>query len=78
MRLRISTFVAPILSAIIYGANAEQAPASGELYPPGYLTLVNRANVLLSAGQFNDAAKAYSEAIGMYTLVTLRVLLTVG
>ena len=64
MRLSITTLVAPIITAIIYGANAEPAGGGGELYPPGYLPLVNRANALLTAGQFNDAAKAYTEAIG--------------
>ncbi|KAI0260967.1 TPR-like protein [Gloeopeniophorella convolvens] len=37
--------------------------AAGALYPPGLQPLINRANALLSAGTFNDAAKAYSEAI---------------
>ena len=38
--------------------------ADSELYPPGLLPLINRANILLSTGQFNEAAKVYSEAIG--------------
>lgn len=37
----------------------------GGLYPPGLLPLINRANALLSTGQFNEAAKIYTEAIGM-------------
>jgi DnaJ family protein C protein 3 len=36
----------------------------GALYPPGLQPLINRANALLSAGTFHDAAKAYSDAIG--------------
>ncbi|KAJ7599168.1 hypothetical protein C8J56DRAFT_1011058 [Mycena floridula] len=36
---------------------------SGGLYPPGLLPLINRANALLSTGQFSEAAKVYSEAI---------------
>jgi DnaJ family protein C protein 3 len=40
----------------------------GGLYPPGLLPLINRANALLSAGQFNEAAKIYSEAIGTLQL----------
>ncbi|KIL56237.1 hypothetical protein M378DRAFT_37691, partial [Amanita muscaria Koide BX008] len=36
-------------------------PAS--LYPPGLQPLIHRANSLLTAGQFTDAAKLYSEAI---------------
>jgi DnaJ family protein C protein 3 len=40
------------------------AAADGGLYPPGLLPLINKANVLLSSGQFNEAAKVYSEAIG--------------
>ena len=38
--------------------------AGSALYPPGLQPLINRANALLSAGTFHDAAKAYSEAIG--------------
>ncbi|KAI0317606.1 hypothetical protein OF83DRAFT_1120519 [Amylostereum chailletii] len=37
--------------------------SAGGLYPPGLLPLINRANVLLSSGQFQEAANAYSEAI---------------
>ncbi|THU93664.1 hypothetical protein K435DRAFT_829423 [Dendrothele bispora CBS 962.96] len=37
--------------------------AAGGLYPPGLLPLINKANVLLSTGQFNEAAKAFTEAI---------------
>ncbi|KAK0448228.1 hypothetical protein EV421DRAFT_1786383 [Armillaria borealis] len=37
--------------------------ADGGLYPPGLLPLINRANSLLSTGQFNEAARIYSEAI---------------
>jgi DnaJ family protein C protein 3 len=33
------------------------------LYPPGLQPLVNKANALLTSGQFHDAAKLYSEAI---------------
>ena len=36
---------------------------SGGLYPPGLLPLINRANALLSSGQFNEAVRIYSEAI---------------
>ena len=39
---------------------------SAGLYPPGLLPIINRANGLLSAGQFNDAARAYSDAIGVF------------
>ena len=41
-------------------------PAAGSLYPPGLLPLINHANSLLSKGQFNDAAIAYSQAIGEF------------
>ena len=46
-----------ILLGFVYAADSE-------LYPPGLLPLINKANILLSTGQFNEAAKAYSEAIG--------------
>jgi DnaJ homolog subfamily C member 3 len=40
-------------------------PSAGSaLYPPGLRPLISRANALLSAGTFHDAARAYSEAIG--------------
>ncbi|KAJ2915551.1 hypothetical protein MD484_g4882, partial [Candolleomyces efflorescens] len=36
---------------------------AGGLYPPGLQPIINRANVLLSTGQFGEAIRAYSEAI---------------
>ncbi|KAG6830798.1 hypothetical protein H0H92_014647 [Tricholoma furcatifolium] len=36
---------------------------SSGLYPPGLLPLINRANTLLSLGQFGEAARIYTEAI---------------
>ncbi|KAJ3760875.1 hypothetical protein EV360DRAFT_80758 [Lentinula raphanica] len=53
-----------ILSSLILFSTSVLADAgAGGLYPPGLLPLINRANALLSTGQFNDAAKIYSEAI---------------
>ena len=69
MRLRLLTFLAPLLSSIICGTNADVSVGGGDLYPPGYLPLVNRANALLTAGQFSDAAKSYSEALGALRLI---------
>ncbi|ESK91303.1 and tpr domain protein [Moniliophthora roreri MCA 2997] len=54
--LALSSF---ILSLAVPYIVADQ----GGLYPPGLLPLINRANALLSAGQFNEAANVYSEAI---------------
>lgn len=45
--------------------------ADSELYPPGLLPLINKANILLSTGQFNEAAKMYSEAIGKFPTLIL-------
>ncbi|KAJ7775622.1 hypothetical protein DFH07DRAFT_901602 [Mycena maculata] len=39
------------------------ADSGAGLYPPGLQPLITRANVLLSSGQFSEAAKVYSEAI---------------
>ena len=69
MRLRL---LVPILTVLLYGANAD--PSAGELYPSGYLPLVNKANTLLSAGQYSDAAKTYSEAIGTSTLILTNII----
>lgn len=45
--------------------DAEPAAGSGSLDPPGLQPLITRANALLSSGQFNEAAKTYTEAIGL-------------
>lgn len=50
------------------------AEPSGGLYPPGLLPLINRANALLSTGQFNEAAKVYSEAIGRFMFLYISFL----
>ncbi|KAH9887660.1 hypothetical protein C8Q73DRAFT_712794 [Cubamyces lactineus] len=66
MLVRLSLLLPLLLVGLVYTANAEQFTISGSggaLYPPGLLPLINRADHLLTAGQFNDAAKAYSEAI---------------
>jgi hypothetical protein len=54
------------LSSLLVLAVQGICAESGGLYPPGLLPLINRANALLSTGQFNEAAKAYSEAIGAH------------
>jgi DnaJ homolog subfamily C member 3 len=52
------------LSVLLVAAvDAASADSSG-LYPPGLLPLIDHANTLLSSGQFNEATKAYTEAIG--------------
>lgn len=58
LRLLLPCFLVTLLS----GVSAD--PSAGALYPPGLQPLINRANALLSVGQFNDAAKAYTNAIG--------------
>jgi DnaJ family protein C protein 3 len=58
------------LSSFLALFNGIYADASGSsLYPPGLQPLISRANTLLSSGQFQDAAKVYSEAIGMLFLL---------
>ncbi|KIK68742.1 hypothetical protein GYMLUDRAFT_215581 [Collybiopsis luxurians FD-317 M1] len=53
----------PRLAALLLLPVAVFADASGSLSPPGLLPLINTANLLLSKGQYTDAARAYSEAI---------------
>ncbi|KAG6852227.1 hypothetical protein C0991_001829 [Blastosporella zonata] len=48
---------------LVFAARSVYGDTSGGLYPPGLLPLINRANTLLSLGQFNEAARIYSEAI---------------
>lgn len=65
MRLQLSAIVVPLVTYYVCSVNAD--PSGSALYPPGLQPIINRANVLLSTGQFNDAAKAYSEAIGEFS-----------
>jgi hypothetical protein len=58
------------LGALLLAFSVQAEPgASGGLDPPGLVPLVTRANALLSAGQFSDAAQAYSDAIGEYPVL---------
>ncbi|KAJ4473177.1 hypothetical protein J3R30DRAFT_3515364 [Lentinula aciculospora] len=50
-------------SLVLLSASVFADSSAGGLYPPGLLPLINRANALLSTGQFNDAARVYTEAI---------------
>jgi DnaJ homolog subfamily C member 3 len=54
------------ISTILALVGSVLAGEPGALSPPGLQPLINRANALLSSGQFLDAANAYSEAIGAY------------
>jgi len=62
--MRILSLPSLLLLLLSYRKFCFIAAADGGLYPPGLLPLINKANVLLSSGQFNEAAKVYSEAIG--------------
>ena len=66
MLLRLSAFLPALLVGLAYHANAQPQQISGSsLYPEELVPLITRADALLTAGQFSDAAKAYSEAIGV-------------
>ena len=52
------------LALLAYSALASSGNAGSALYPPGLQPLILQANTFLSTGQFNDAIKAYSDAIG--------------
>ncbi|KII90501.1 hypothetical protein PLICRDRAFT_136767 [Plicaturopsis crispa FD-325 SS-3] len=52
-----------LVPLLVLAGVARADPSGSALYPPGLLPLINRANALLSTGQFSDAAKAYTEAI---------------
>ncbi|KAJ7062768.1 hypothetical protein C8F01DRAFT_1056608 [Mycena amicta] len=51
------------LLCLLLGSTGARADAGSGLYPPGLQPLITRANVLLSSGQFSEAARVYSEAI---------------
>ncbi|KAL0568435.1 hypothetical protein V5O48_013547 [Marasmius crinis-equi] len=63
MRIPALSLSISILLALVSLVEGNNAGSGGGLYPPGLLPLINRANALLSAGQFIDAANVYSEAI---------------
>ncbi|KZT23259.1 hypothetical protein NEOLEDRAFT_1136914 [Neolentinus lepideus HHB14362 ss-1] len=58
----LTKLAALVLLALPQIALADSGSGSA-LYPPGLLPLINRANTLFSAGQFNEASRVYSEAI---------------
>ncbi|KAG8863799.1 hypothetical protein FRB96_007636 [Tulasnella sp. 330] len=62
MRLTLLSTVAALLFAARASAD-DSTSGSGSLEPPNLKPIVTRANVLLRAGQFQDAAKSYSDAI---------------
>lgn len=55
----------PYVFTLLAFVDAEPAAGNGSLDPPGLQPLIARANALLSSGQFNEAAKTYTEAIGL-------------
>ncbi|KAK1218322.1 hypothetical protein PQX77_018993 [Marasmius sp. AFHP31] len=63
MRIPALSLSLSLLLALASLVEGNSAGSSGGLYPPGLLPLINRANALLSAGQFNEAANVYTEAI---------------
>lgn len=65
MRIRIRTTLLALAPFLAFAPTSRADPAAGgALYPPGLQPLIHRANTLFGLGQFSDAAKAYSEAIG--------------
>ncbi|KAI0751839.1 hypothetical protein C8Q80DRAFT_1231438 [Daedaleopsis nitida] len=64
MLLRISAVLPLLVVGFVYHASAQVNQIAGSsLYPEELIPLITRADALLTAGQYNDAAKAYSEAI---------------
>ncbi|KAF8989812.1 hypothetical protein BDQ17DRAFT_1434182 [Cyathus striatus] len=57
MHIALPAILLLLPDMVLAGAGA------GGLYLPGLVSLINRANILLSTGQFNEAAKLYSKAI---------------
>lgn len=61
MRLKLLSTVATLI--FVSSTSADSPSGSGSLEPPNLKPIITRANVLLGAGQFQDAAKSYSDAI---------------
>ncbi|KAF7309162.1 hypothetical protein MKEN_01118500 [Mycena kentingensis (nom. inval.)] len=58
--MRIHALTSSLVCLLLASTGAR---ADSGLYPPGLQPLITRANVLLSSGQFSEAARMYSEAI---------------
>ena len=65
--------IPPLLS--LFALSASVIADQAALYPPGLQPIIHRANTLLSLGQFSDAAKAYSEAIGCVLSVIVIIII---
>ncbi|KAF8997979.1 hypothetical protein BDQ17DRAFT_1544151 [Cyathus striatus] len=61
-------FALPALLLLPAAALADPSAGAGGLYSASLLPLINRANILLSTGQFNEAEKLYSEDIALHLL----------
>lgn len=53
-----------IFSLLVAYVYAESPASNGAVDPSGLQPLIAKANALLSAGQFMDATRAYTDAIG--------------
>ncbi|KIM77025.1 hypothetical protein PILCRDRAFT_630521 [Piloderma croceum F 1598] len=61
--MRIPHTIFALSPLLVFLPSTHAHSDSGALYPPALPPLINRANTLLSLGQFNEAVKTYSEAI---------------
>lgn len=61
--MRIATLLASIIFLSVATAELETGLESSALTP-----LIKRANAYLSVGQFGDAVRSYTEAIGKLTI----------
>lgn len=53
-----------IVSIFVVYIHAESTKPNGSVDPPGLQPLIIKADAFLSSGQFTDAARAYTEALG--------------
>ncbi|TRM60143.1 hypothetical protein BD626DRAFT_549799 [Schizophyllum amplum] len=58
--------VLALASVLLFALRAYADASAGGLYPPGLAPLINRANVLLSSGQFNDAPSSITADYLLY------------
>jgi DnaJ family protein C protein 3 len=60
----LTTCLSVLYISSVVAADSSAAGPSTEAAPPDLKPLITRANGLLATGQFGEAVKAYSEAIG--------------
>ena len=62
--MRFALLIVLVTTAVVAAGDAKSPPAAAGVESTALRPLILRANAYLSVGQFGDAARTYTEAIG--------------